>query len=186
MEFRVWSSFVWLKAVSTELWEFYYHLHYYHLLNKIPFRFCLLGLLVRQLRITQSIAFPRSTTKSIVCCQVHCSAVCWWLHLIDLKNRPTWYWVSPHVNITMSIGIIERNPACICQQLKSTKSVTDMKAYGKVGVWPHASLTFRRWIIFLILAHSVYKMWIIQEPNKLELRNKLHFKKKKTESIHHV
>ena len=34
-------------------------------------------------------------------------------------------------------------------------------------------------IIFLILAHSVYKMWIIQEPNKLELWNKLHFKEKK-------
>ena len=28
---------------------------------------------------------------------------------------------------------------------------------------------------FLILAHSVYKMWIIQEQNTLELWNKLHF-----------
>jgi hypothetical protein len=34
-------------------------------------------------------------------------------------------------------------------------------------------------LFFLILAHSVYKMWIIQEPNKLELWNKLHFKEKK-------
>ena len=33
-------------------------------------------------------------------------------------------------------------------------------------------------IIFLILAHSVYKMWIIQEPNKFELWNKLHFKER--------
>ena len=41
-------------------------------------------------------------------------------------------------------------------------------------------------IIFLILAHSVYKMWIIQEPNKLALWNKLHFEEKKTESIGHV
>ena len=32
-----------------------------------------------------------------------------------------------------------------------------------------------RIIFFLILAHLVYKMWIIQEPNKLELWNKLHF-----------
>ena len=39
-------------------------------------------------------------------------------------------------------------------------------------------------LFFLILAHSVYKMWIIQEPNKLKLWNKLHFKEKKTESIH--
>ena len=37
------------------------------------------------------------------------------------------------------------------------------------------------------LTHSVYKMWIKQEPNTLELWNKLHFEeKKKMESIHHV
>ena len=34
-------------------------------------------------------------------------------------------------------------------------------------------------IIFLILAHRVYKMRIIQEPNKLALWNKLHFEEKK-------
>ena len=34
-------------------------------------------------------------------------------------------------------------------------------------------------IFFLILAHPVYKMRIIQEPNTLELRNKLHFEDKK-------
>ena len=45
---------------------------------------------------------------------------------------------------------------------------------------------FEAGIIFLILAHTVYKMWIIQEPNKLELWNKLHFEEKKTESIYHV
>ena len=32
---------------------------------------------------------------------------------------------------------------------------------------------------FLILAHPVYKMWIIQEPNTLELWNKLHFEEEK-------
>jgi len=41
-------------------------------------------------------------------------------------------------------------------------------------------------IIFLILAHPVYKMWIIQEPNMLELWNKLHFEEKKAESVYHV
>jgi len=34
-------------------------------------------------------------------------------------------------------------------------------------------------LFFLILAHPVYKMWIIQEPNKLELWNELHFEEKK-------
>ena len=40
-------------------------------------------------------------------------------------------------------------------------------------------------IIFLILAHPVYKMWITQEPNTLELWNKLHFEGEK-KSIYHV
>ena len=48
-------------------------------------------------------------------------------------------------------------------------------------------LTFwRRNYFFLILAHPVYKMWITQEPNTLELWNKLHFEDRKTESIYHV
>jgi len=55
------------------------------------------------------------------------------------------------------------------------------------SVRPSVALTFwQRNYFFLILAHSVYKMWTIHEPNKLELWNKLHFKEKKTESIHHV
>ena len=42
------------------------------------------------------------------------------------------------------------------------------------------ALTFwRRNYFFLILAHPVYKIWIIQEPNMLELWNKLHFEEKK-------
>jgi len=47
-------------------------------------------------------------------------------------------------------------------------------------------LTFWRRNKFLILAHPVYKMWIIQEPNTLELWKKLHFGEKKTESIYRV
>ena len=47
-------------------------------------------------------------------------------------------------------------------------------------------LTFwRRNYFFLILAHPVYNMWIIQEPNTLELWNKLHFEEKK-QSIYHI
>ena len=38
-------------------------------------------------------------------------------------------------------------------------------------------------IFFLILAPPVYKMWKIQEPNMLELWNKLRFEEEKTESI---
>jgi len=45
---------------------------------------------------------------------------------------------------------------------------------------------WRRNCFFLILAHPVYKMWIKQEPNLLELWNQLHFEEKETESIYHV
>jgi hypothetical protein len=41
-------------------------------------------------------------------------------------------------------------------------------------------------IFFLILAHPVFKMWIIQEPNKLALWNKRHFVERKTEIVQHV
>ena len=42
-------------------------------------------------------------------------------------------------------------------------------------------------LFFLILAHPVYKMWIIQEPNKLALWKKTAFwREKKTESVEHV
>jgi len=40
--------------------------------------------------------------------------------------------------------------------------------------------------IFFNFSTPVYKMWIIQKPNKLELWNKLHFEEEKTESIYHV
>jgi len=51
----------------------------------------------------------------------------------------------------------------------------------------HSSLTFWRLnYFFKILAHSVYKTWIKQESNTLELWNKLHFEEKRTESIYHV
>jgi len=42
-------------------------------------------------------------------------------------------------------------------------------------VWPFAAGI----IFFLILAHPVYKMRIIQEPNILELWNKLQFEERK-------
>jgi len=41
-------------------------------------------------------------------------------------------------------------------------------------------------LFFLILAHPVYKVLIIQEPNTLELLNKLHFEEEKTDSIYRV
>ena len=39
---------------------------------------------------------------------------------------------------------------------------------------------------FPILAHPVFKMWVIQKPNKVALWNKRHFEEKKMEIIQHV
>jgi hypothetical protein len=36
------------------------------------------------------------------------------------------------------------------------------------------------------LAHTVYEMWIIQEPNKVALWNKRNFEEKRTEIMQHV
>jgi hypothetical protein len=56
----------------------------------------------------------------------------------------------------------------------------------KARPYNHCLTFWRRNYFFLILAHPVYKIWIIQEKNMLELWNKLHFEEKKTESIYHV
>ena len=47
-------------------------------------------------------------------------------------------------------------------------------------------LTFWLCTFLQILAHSVFKMWVIQKPNKVALWNKRHFEEKKLEIIQHV
>ena len=48
-------------------------------------------------------------------------------------------------------------------------------------------LTFWRWIFFFqILAHPVFKLWVIHKPNKVALWNKRHFEERKMEIIQHV
>jgi len=40
--------------------------------------------------------------------------------------------------------------------------------------------------LFFNFSTPVYKMWITQETNMLDLLNKMHFEEEKTDSIHHV
>jgi len=47
----------------------------------------------------------------------------------------------------------------------------------------HLTFWRRNYFFFLILAYSVYKTWIKQEPNKLELWNKLHFEERKKRRV---
>jgi len=61
---------------------------------------------------------------------------------------------------------------------------SDLAQFGWMLKTEETASFFGAGIIFSILAHPV--LWIIQEPNTLELWNKLHFEEKKTESIYHV
>ena len=47
--------------------------------------------------------------------------------------------------------------------------------YRGSDIVTYSKLSAPELFFFLSLAHSVYKIWIIQEPNTLELWNKLHF-----------
>ena len=42
-----------------------------------------------------------------------------------------------------------------------------------------STLTFGAGIFFKILAHPVFKMWILQEPKKITLWNKWHLEERK-------
>jgi len=68
-------------------------------------------------------------------------------------------------------AVLKRRPPCV-EKIPSYKMLINLFGAGI--------------IIFLILAHSVYKMCIKQEQNTLELWNKLHFEEKRTENIYHV
>jgi hypothetical protein len=69
--------------------------------------------------------------------------------------------------------------ATIRREIKNTKSV--VKSRWQVAIDALSQLCLNLSApdyIKLILAHPVYKMWIIQEPNTLELWNNLHFEEK--------
>jgi len=63
-------------------------------------------------------------------------------------------------------------------------SLQEFNEFGRQKV----VLNFWRWKYFFFnFSTPVYKMWIIQEPNTLELWSKLHFEEgEKTENIYHV
>jgi len=86
-------------------------------------------------------------------------------------------------NTTQRCNCIRRYTSPLCCLHSDHMDMTHpFQIHSNVGL-----LAFwRRNYFFLILAHPVYKMWIIQEPNMLDLWNKLHFKEEKMESIYHV
>jgi len=112
----------------------------------------------------------------------------------DTLRHSTRGWGSP---VTITEGIIKQSlqiqystscyrPTADCScfwrgcvvEILYEVLVSFMETRGQLTVKSWFNL-FDAGIIFLILAHPVYKMWIIQEPNMLELWNKRHFEEKK-------
>jgi hypothetical protein len=65
------------------------------------------------------------------------------------------------------------------QQNKNIKSQMDIKS-------DRIKLTLWRRNFLLNFSTPVYKIWIIEEPEKVALRNKRHFEEEETESMQHV
>ena len=57
----------------------------------------------------------------------------------------------------------------------TTKSPQELRQVALI----RSILTFWRRIFLQILAHSVFKMWVIRKPNNVALWNKRHFEEKK-------
>ena len=101
-------------------------------------------------------------------------------HEINILMRETglplmcrWFWINFRV-IRRSLDYISTK-LCGCFRISSSRQPSSSPR----------SLTFWSRNYFLKFSTPVYKVWIIQEPNKLELWNKLHFEEEKTESIYH-
>jgi len=128
-----------------------------------------------------------------------------WPPLTGLRNHPHWthhtrwdssglkQWPPPdntqhsqQTNIHATGRIRTRNPSKRAAANLRLILRDHWDQLNNFFIFANFSLTFWSRNNFLILAHSVYKMWIIQEPNKLELWNKLHFEEEETESIYHV
>jgi hypothetical protein len=124
------------------------------------------------------------------------------LSQLDLVHTPTSHFLNIHVNISLpstpgspkwslSLRFPHQNP--VYAFLVSYMCYMPHPSHYSLSDHPHnvgwgvqIINLFVPELFFLILAHPVYKMWIIQEPNTSELWNKLHFEDEKMESICYV
>jgi hypothetical protein len=83
------------------------------------------------------------------------------------KYSNNFFPLCPSRHFIDPLKYITRRNRTVCSALQSTFNLLDPE-------------------FFFSFSTPVYKMLIIQEPNKIELWNKLHFEEEKTESIHHV
>jgi hypothetical protein len=101
-----------------------------------------------------------------------------WVICLLLPNQKAAYNRATLAHLLQAFSCIYR------QQSYSTALLRDRKPRPEEK---SPTLTFWRRNYFSNFSTPVYKMWIIQETNTLELWNKLHFEEReKTESIYHV
>ena len=104
------------------------------------------------------------------------------------KTWATTFSLSAHINILTQ---------CLCEEVVIIGLLWNTSPPSVTLVWQptrfshaitlhNSVLTLWRRIFFSNLAHPVFKMWVIQKPNKVALWNKRHFEEKEMEIIHHV
>ena len=84
-----------------------------------------------------------------------------------IHSRPS---LVPNFSQTSSVRIARHTSVKASSELLTAKYLLTHNA---------TVLTFWRRIFFQILAHPVFKMWVIQKPNKVALWNKRYFEEKK-------
>ena len=95
--------------------------------------------------------------------------ICIVLSSVSLKRITKLRWRSQHEKYVIKFKAIEFNKLACCYYCRCYYCCT----------LRNPPLTFGGGISFYILAHPVFKMWIIQEPKKVALWNKRHFEEKK-------
>jgi hypothetical protein len=129
----------------------------------------------------------------------------WWREELSKTYRvlfQKWIW-----GISASSWFYYKNLSRCTVKWKTNKLFTLQDSYSFFLVWtrPHEICTWNKTadyilshiceeninllapeLFFFNFSTPAHKMWIIQEPNTLEIWNKLYFEEKKTESIYHV
>ena len=107
------------------------------------------------------------------------------LFRVNMYNQHGCLWRHFLYDISHLLGAESflRNKRALNKKLRNISAFYGYQSFIDVRI---NLLTFWRRIFFLILAHPVFKMWVIQKPNKVALWNKRHFEEKKMEIIQHV
>ena len=98
-----------------------------------------------------------------------------WVTTVDRRSCATAH--MPRITWPWTLG-----PNVVC--VKSHRNFNDYSVSNHTTCETFNLLAMD--FLFQILAHPVFKMWVIQKPNKVALWKKRHFEEEKMEIIQHV